>query len=209
LFRQLSTRSAIPTRNFGLQQLSGRSFTKYDRRQKGDEFVSKIKRIWLVVVGVVALLGVLGSVAYSVTTSQTGTTADSQYFFSDDVAWTTTSTVWTTVPGSWGTVTIAGSNHMIDARFTAESLCENASWCAARITVDNAAHLIDPLIELSPSSGSDYAFDTPGGYEGHAMERFSVFLSPGTYNVRVQAAVVGGGSFRLDDRSLVVELVGQ
>jgi hypothetical protein len=169
--------------------------------------VSKVWRTWLVMSGVLVLAVMFGSASQAVVTGRIGGVADRQYFASEDTAWTTTSATWVNVPGSWGTVNVSGSDQMIDARFMAETMCENAFYCTVRIIVQN--NTTGWWTELYPVSGSDFAFDSPGGsWEAHAMERFSDFLPAGPYTVRVQAAVVaaGTGSFRLDDRTLVVAL---
>jgi hypothetical protein len=89
-------------------------------------------------------------------------------------------------------------------RFSAESACSAASWCSARITVDG--------IEANPKSGSDFAFDSAGGetWQSLSMDRTSDIIT-GTgaarnVTVAVDIAVIGGGSWRLDDWSAVTEL---
>jgi hypothetical protein len=89
-------------------------------------------------------------------------------------------------------------------RFSAESACSAASWCSARITVDG--------VEANPKSGSDFAFDSPGGetWQSLSMDRTSdVITGTGAardVTVAVDVAVIGGGSWRLDDWSVVTEL---
>jgi hypothetical protein len=89
-------------------------------------------------------------------------------------------------------------------RFSAESACSAASWCSARILVDG--------VEANPKSGSDFAFDSAGGetWQSLSMDRTSDVIS-GTGVARnvtfaVDIAVIGGGSWRLDDWSVVTEL---
>jgi hypothetical protein len=89
-------------------------------------------------------------------------------------------------------------------RFSAESACSAASWCSARITVDG--------VEANPKSGGDFAFDSPGGetWQSLSMDRTSDKIT-GTGAARdvvvaVDVAVIGGGSWRLDDWSVVTEL---
>jgi hypothetical protein len=89
-------------------------------------------------------------------------------------------------------------------RFSGESACSAASWCSVRITVDG--------VEASPQAGSDFAFDSAGGetWQSLSMDRTShVIASTGVVRsvvVAVDIAVIGGGSWRLDDWSVVTEL---
>jgi uncharacterized protein YneF (UPF0154 family) len=101
------------------------------------------------------------------------------------------------------TVPATGTFRVV-VRFSAESQCSAASWCTARITVDG--------VEANPKSGSDFAFDSPGGetWQSLSMDRTSDLIS-GTgaarnVSVSVDVAVLGGGSWRLDDWSVVSEL---
>jgi hypothetical protein len=103
------------------------------------------------------------------------------------------------------TITIpATGNFRVVVRFSAESACSAASWCTARITVDG--------VEANPKSGGDFAFDSPGGeaWQSLSMDRTSDIIR-GTgvarnVTVAVDVAVLGGGSWRLDDWSVVTEL---
>jgi hypothetical protein len=163
------------------------------------------------VVAALALTAGAGSV-YSLVTNATGTFSERQYYATNDTAFTipaaTGSGVWVNVPGMVRTITVpTGARRLVDARFTAESLCSGGSWCSARIVVINSA---GTTTELYPQSGTDFAFDSPGSdaWEGHAIERNTrAFLPAGTYRVSVQAAKVGSPTFRLDDMHLAVELV--
>jgi hypothetical protein len=89
-------------------------------------------------------------------------------------------------------------------RFSAESACSAASWCSARITVDG--------VEANPKSGGDFAFDSAGGetWQSLSMDRTSDIISgtgsPRAVTIAVDVAVIGGGSWRLDDWSVVTEL---
>jgi hypothetical protein len=67
-------------------------------------------------------------------------------------------------------------------------------------------------VETNPKSSTDFAFDSPGGetWQGLTMERISDNIA-GTGAARnvivdVQLAVVGGGSWRLDDWTVASEL---
>jgi hypothetical protein len=103
------------------------------------------------------------------------------------------------------TITVpATGNYRAVVRFSGESQCAAASWCSAVITVDG--------VEANPKSGTDFAFDSPGGetWQSLSMDRTSdVIAGTGTAReatVSVNIAVIGGGSWRLDDWSVVSEL---
>ncbi len=180
--------------------------------------LARIKALKARTVAIVAVLSAAlvltgAGVASALVTNATGTFSDRQYFATNDVAWTvpaaTPSGAWVSVPGMTRTITVpAGTSRLLDARFTAESSCIGGSWCSARIVYVTPTGAI---VELAPASGTDYAFDSPGGetWEGNAMERSSpTFLPPGTYRVVVQAAKIGAViSYRLDDMHFVVEAV--
>jgi hypothetical protein len=61
---------------------------------------------------------------------------------------------------------------------------------------------------MAPAAGTDFAFDSPDSvtefWESNSMDR-SLLVGRGTYTVKAQVAVIGGGSFALDDWSLTVE----
>jgi hypothetical protein len=99
----------------------------------------------------------------------------------------------------------ATGNYRAIVRFSGESECHAASWCTARINVDG--------VEANPKSSSDFAFDTEDGglWESNSMDRTSDTIA-GTGTVRnvvveVEIAVIGGGNWRLDDWSVVTELI--
>jgi len=99
----------------------------------------------------------------------------------------------------------ASGNYRAIVRFSAESQCSAASWCSADIFVDG--------VEANPKVGSDFAFDSPGGsaFDSLSMDRTSdVIAGTGSVRnveIRVDVAVIGGGSWRLDDWSVVTELI--
>jgi hypothetical protein len=83
-------------------------------------------------------------------------------------------------------------------RFSAESICTGpaSSWCSARILVGD--------VEAKPAVGTDFAFDSTGDdWESQSMERVQVAAS-GTRQVKVQVAMVGGATLRLDDWTLTI-----
>jgi hypothetical protein len=127
---------------------------------------------------------------------------------------TTGSQTFQDIPGTLATITIAKRSILL-VTLTAESSCfggsGNASYCAVRILVDGVG-------ELGPGLGIDFAFDstnfgndTQFSWEGHAMQRSSNVLPPGTYTVRPQyAAIFGSGppaAFQIDDIHVTVEAV--
>ncbi len=108
----------------------------------------------------------------------------------------------------------AGTHAIILARFSAESACSggsDADWCSIRIRIGGVDGM--PV----PSGSEFFAFDSPDGgsetsssWEVHAMERSCGGLGPGTYVVRVQAAVSDATlTFYLDDMNLTVERIKQ
>jgi hypothetical protein len=97
-------------------------------------------------------------------------------------------------------------------RPTAESRCSGphpaVSWCTLGIFVDGVG-------QLGPGLGNDFAFDSTDfgnesefSWEGHAMQRSSNVLPPGTYTIRPQYAVVNAATFEIDDIHVTVEAVG-
>jgi len=178
--------------------------------------LSLVKKSKKMLVGVVlaaaVVIGAGGGATYALVTNSTGTFSDRQYFATNDTAWVvpaaTPSGTWVNVPGMVRTVSVTANNRrLIDARFTAESMCTGDSWCSVRIVVVNAA---GGVTELYPQSGTDFAFDSPSTdlWESNAIERNSrTFLPTGNYRVYVQAAKVGSPTFRLDDMHLAVEAV--
>ena len=167
--------------------------------------MSRFKKTMLAGVALVATLAVLGGTAYGVATFRTGTYTSKQYIIDSTDAWVTSSAAWVAVPNTTVSVTLPASR-LINARYTAESICTGGSWCSVRIVYITSAGTV---IELGPQSGTDFAFDSPNDlWESQAVERTSrTYVPAGTYRVQVQAAVVGGSSFRLDDYHLNVGLI--
>lgn len=123
---------------------------------------------------------------------------------------TYSSTSWTEVAGASTTVHVQDGHHgHVMARFAAESACYGAdTYCGVRILVDG--------VELAPTSGSDFAFDssdnnseTSSSWESHATERISDVVGPGSHTVKVEVKVHNGAAtLRLDDWTLVAENIG-
>jgi hypothetical protein len=118
-------------------------------------------------------------------------------------AMTFTNTAFSNLSADFITVPANGTYRAV-VRFSAESACSAASWCSAMISVDG--------VEANPKVGSDFAFDSPGGetFQSLSMDRTSdAIVGTGTarnVTVSVDIAVIGGGSWRLDDWSVVTEL---
>jgi hypothetical protein len=103
---------------------------------------------------------------------------------------------------------------VIDARFTAESICkksgsQTSGVCSVRVMVTNLANGV--VTELSPAITTPlFAFDSylPGSVshrQGHAIERSHEF-PPGKYTVQVELKVTPGAAFVLRYRHLAVEV---
>jgi hypothetical protein len=99
----------------------------------------------------------------------------------------------------------ASGQYRVLVRFSAESTCDAASYCTARIGVASD--------EANPKSGTDFAFDSPGGelFQSLSMDRTSDIItgtgSPRNVDVEVSVAVIGGGSWRLDDWTVTAEVI--
>ena len=104
----------------------------------------------------------------------------------------------------------AGTRAIILARFSAESSCSGAAdgWCSVRIRIGGVDGLPVPTgAEFFAFDSADDGTETSSSWESHAIERSRV-LGPGTYVVRVQAAVSDAAlTFRLDDMNLTVERI--
>jgi hypothetical protein len=165
----------------------------------------------LAVATAAVLAGATGA-AYAAGVSQSGLGSSNQIFTGDNAPWTiNTVATWSDVPSTVVTVTVpTGTTKLVDARFTAESLCDGLStaWCSVRIIITGPTGVVT---ELSPVTSTDYKFDTPGGLEeAHAVQRFSPPIGPGTYTVRAQALRMNGiTTLTLDDYVLAVNVVNR
>lgn len=99
----------------------------------------------------------------------------------------------------------ARGQYRVLVRFSAESTCDAVNYCSARVGVAHA--------EANPKVGTDFAFDSPGGelFQSLSMDRTSDIItgtgSARNEDVEVQVAVIGGGSWRLDDWTVTAELI--
>lgn len=149
--------------------------------------------------------------AFSVITTRYGyfthNTREAASFTTSSVPWVDLYTTTITVPAAFGP-------SYLRSRFAAESVCDGLGVpgiCRVRVVYSNGG----APIELEPSSGVDYGFDsTDGGsqgnnsQEGHALERTSpTLLPPGSYRVIVQVSVDNPLIyFTVDDWHLTLEL---
>jgi hypothetical protein len=165
-----------------------------------------------VIVPALALTALMGGTALAALTASAGGAQLQIQNRANDLPSTTSSTVFNDLPGASVIVSVpAGRTQLINARFTAETICSRAvpalgGSCSVRIAATRLPG--GPTVGLNPNSGNDYAIDSVRGLdaaEGHAMER-SLRLGPGAYLVRVQRAVTSPAiSFRLDDWHLAVQ----
>lgn len=164
------------------------------------------QRISVVAAASVATLALFVGVAAAVTTYRIGGVTTKQYFATSDVAWVVPGpNTWQSVPFT-GLVATTTNRTVVDARFSAESLCQGGGWCSVRIIYSANG---GAWTELAPESGNDFAFDSDGDlWDQHSMERSSaVYLPAGTIRLVVQAMRVNATAFRLDDYHLAVGIV--
>jgi hypothetical protein len=116
---------------------------------------------------------------------------------------TNSSTAFTNFTADTITIPAAGQ-FRVQVSVTGESECQATSWCSMEILVDG--------VLTNPKSGSDFAFDSPGGnlWTSNAMQGTSDLIQ-GTGTARsvvvdVEWAVVGGGTWRMDDWNVSAEL---
>jgi hypothetical protein len=119
------------------------------------------------------------------------------YMVTDTAPISTISSSYTALAATTITIPSAFNTARIAVRFSGESSCAVGNACALRMLVDG--------VEMDPVSG-DFAFDVPGGpaIESQSIERTSGPLPPGIHIVAVQGAAIGGGTFAIDDWSLVI-----
>jgi hypothetical protein len=98
----------------------------------------------------------------------------------------------------------ANGSYRVLVTVSGESACDATSWCTMEILVDG--------VQTNPKSGSDFAFDSPGGnaWTSNSMQGTSDLIT-GTgvarsVTIDVEWAVVGGGSWRMDDWTVSAQL---
>jgi hypothetical protein len=169
--------------------------------------MSRILRRRAVLVVLLVVVGTLmtGAIALAVSSSGAAGTVTRVYANGSDDASVTNSTTFVALPGASRAINVPqGETALVVARFTGESQCSGGAagnWCSVRIMANGT--------EMSPASGSDFAFDSVAGsedfYESHTIERFIV-LNAGTTTITVQRAVTSAATnFRLDDYTLIIE----
>jgi len=126
---------------------------------------------------------------------------------------TTGSSTFQDIPGTQATITFTKPSILL-VTLTAESSCFNIAPPAGSATTCMVRILADGAGELGPGFNGNFAFDSSdqgsesqSSFEGHAMQRSSNVLPPGTYTVRPQYAVVGAAAFQVDDIHVTVEAI--
>jgi hypothetical protein len=171
-----------------------------------------------VVLAAVVVLALAGSavattVALSVNdTVHAGATKKTTVVRFDGPPQSTSSQTFQDIPATLATITLTKPSILL-VTLTAETSCfnltapGNATYCSVRILADGVG-------ELGPGFGNNFAFDSSdqgtenqSSFEGHAMQRSSRVLPPGTYTVRPQYAVIGPATFQIDDVHVTVEAV--
>lgn len=178
-------------------------------QETGKKPMPRRRRIALRAGALAGALGLLGGgIAMAAPIYQSAGYTDQQRFVTETAAWGGAGTTWTNVPGMSTSVTIPSSGRVLNARYTAESVCGSintatSDWCSVRVVYQKSGGAIT---EMRPADGYDFAFDSPGdNWESQAIERSTTRLTGGTYRVWVQAArVSGASSFRLDDQHFYV-----
>jgi hypothetical protein len=166
------------------------------------------RRPAVIAAATIALIAAFAATAVAFVTTSSGKAQVSMSNVTENAPISTSSTTWvdlnSTIP-----LSVPSDGLLVNARFTAESLCtQKAGICRVRIVADDG----NTLTELEPVSGLDFAFDTSTGNasiddlaEGHAMER-SLRLKKGEYRIRVQYSVSAGSTkFTLDDWHFAIE----
>jgi hypothetical protein len=163
-----------------------------------------------IAIAALAACAALAATAYAVLATSGGGAQVRMMNISETASFSTSSIAWVPVPGATVGIGVPTAGQLVNARFTAESVCTgpNAGMCRVRIVALTPA----AVIELNPASGNTFAFDSdvPGASidtaEGHAIER-SRRLPAGTYQIQVQYSVTNATSiFTLADWHFAVEL---
>jgi hypothetical protein len=111
----------------------------------------------------------------------------------------TSTDVWTDVPKGSVRIKLPPGSSSLVARFSGEADCDATTGCAVRLLINGQ--------RMAPIAGKDHLFAGPGTLGSAAMERFYLWNTDGAgeFVVQVQYAAVGGGTFVIDDWTLVVE----
>ena len=149
----------------------------------------KFKRT-LVVTGTIVAAGLLiGTAAYAIVRADRGPSLSVSTSCTARMRSPRHRATFTNVTGAVRWVNIpAGTERMLDARYTAESACIGAGgWCSVRIVVISPAGGV--VTELDPASGADFAFDSAAGGDNWEGSRHRAHLA-----VPVGRNVPGAGS---------------
>jgi hypothetical protein len=167
----------------------------------------------LVAVGVLAVAGSAVATTAAVNdTIRAGATKKTTVVRFDGPPQTTGSSTFQDIPGTQATITFTKPSILL-VTLTAETSCFNlvptgaASTCMARIVADGAGELGPAGVSGTALDSSDQGTESQSSFEGHAMQRSSSVLPPGTYTVRPQYAVIGPAAFQIDDVHVTVEAV--
>ena len=159
----------------------------------------------LTIVGaVVAVLMVVSVVAYAATTAFVTKGINNVRIKTQTSDFTTSATTWVNLPTANFNMSVpTGQQKIFIAQFGAESLCTGASgYCNVRILMDG--------VEMNPSSGKDFAFDTitTGGadwWEAHQITRVAGPVPAGLHSFKVQVSTTDAVTqFRVDDWTFMV-----
>ena len=139
--------------------------------------------------------------------TQTGKAVNQVTVVTESEISNTSSTTFSDLPGASVTIKVpAGKFQLVQARFSAESICfgnVGFSWCSIRILADGN--------EMLPTNGINFAFDSTATnaqpdafFKGLSMDR-TLVLGPGTHTISAQWAVRNSGlSFQLSDWTFTV-----
>ena len=182
------------------------------------EKIGRIRRstvaVALVAVGAVAVAGSAAATTAAVNdTIRAGATKKTTVVRFDGPPQTTVSSTFQDIPGTQATITFTKPSILL-VTLTAESSCFNIAPPAGSATTCFVRIVADGVGELGPGFNGNFAFDSSdqgsesqSSFEGHAMQRSSNVLPPGTYTVRPQYAVNGAAAFQVDDIHVTVEAV--
>ena len=172
-------------------------------------------RLTTAAVAAVAALAAAGAVALAQGSGSSGGPSMNIEYRGHATATATSSLAWQLVPNTPATVSVpAGQTRLLNARFTAETICRRTAaqngFCSVRIVAEPAGG--GALIPLEPVSNADFNIDSAisntDAMEGHAVERSRRFPA-GQYRVFVQRRVTNATvNFVLDDYHFAVETHG-
>ncbi|HSX17470.1 MAG TPA: hypothetical protein VLH86_05220 [Patescibacteria group bacterium] len=172
------------------------------------------RKLVIGVIGAAVILAVSATTLAASFTHSSGPDVEQHFISQNAAAIIPTTTGWHDIPNTTFTVTVPDTHHRVaHMTFSGESRCTDASWCSVRAVATSAA--TGATIELEPSSGSNFAFDSGGQRGARSFSRVAN-LSGGSegiqYTFKLQAQIIGGSSssvFRLDDYVTQLEMSNQ